>query len=86
MESVNLLKLPRLNDLHSHLFRPYSRHSAAYPTSWLLERKFWPTVSRIDDGVSVAYCSLIPADCYAFDLAYGDLNLIVGLARTSKLT
>lgn len=30
--------------------RPYSRHKAAYPAPWLLERKFWPTVSRIDDA------------------------------------
>lgn len=30
--------------------RPYSRHTAAYPAPWLLERKFWPTVSRIDDA------------------------------------
>ncbi|EMD41915.1 hypothetical protein CERSUDRAFT_110471 [Gelatoporia subvermispora B] len=30
--------------------RPYSRQTAAYPLPWLLERKFWPTVSRIDDA------------------------------------
>ncbi|KAL4241686.1 Glycine cleavage system P protein [Abortiporus biennis] len=30
--------------------RPYSRHVAAYPTKWLEEKKFWPTVSRIDDA------------------------------------
>ncbi|RDX51060.1 glycine dehydrogenase [Lentinus brumalis] len=30
--------------------RPYSRQTAAYPMPWLLERKFWPTVSRIDDA------------------------------------
>ncbi|KAJ7207389.1 glycine dehydrogenase-like protein [Mycena haematopus] len=30
--------------------RPYSRKSAAYPLPWLEEKKFWPTVSRIDDG------------------------------------
>ncbi|KAJ7070878.1 glycine cleavage system P-protein-domain-containing protein [Mycena amicta] len=30
--------------------RPYSRASAAYPLSWLREKKFWPTVSRIDDA------------------------------------
>ncbi|KAI0639594.1 glycine dehydrogenase [Trametes polyzona] len=29
---------------------PYSRQTAAYPMPWLLEKKFWPTVSRIDDG------------------------------------
>jgi len=30
--------------------RPYSRQTAAYPLPWLLEKKFWPTVSRIDDA------------------------------------
>ncbi|KAA1467984.1 glycine dehydrogenase [Dentipellis sp. KUC8613] len=30
--------------------RPYSRKTAAYPTQWLQEKKFWPTVSRIDDA------------------------------------
>lgn len=32
------------------LHRPYSRITAAYPVPSLLEKKFWPTVSRIDDG------------------------------------
>ena len=31
-------------------YRPYSREQAAYPLEWLKEKKFWPTVSRIDDG------------------------------------
>ena len=31
------------------LRRPYSRETAAYPAPWLREKKFWPTVSRIDD-------------------------------------
>ncbi|KAH8099346.1 glycine dehydrogenase [Cristinia sonorae] len=30
--------------------RPYSRQQAAYPMPWLYEKKFWPTVSRIDDA------------------------------------
>ncbi|KAL0579453.1 glycine decarboxylase subunit P [Marasmius crinis-equi] len=30
--------------------RPYSRHTAAYPLPYLEEKKFWPTVSRIDDA------------------------------------
>jgi glycine dehydrogenase len=30
--------------------RPYSREVAAYPVPWLREKKFWPTVSRIDDA------------------------------------
>ena len=30
--------------------RPYSRETAAYPVSWLREKKFWPSISRIDDA------------------------------------
>lgn len=30
--------------------RPYSRERAAYPLPWLKEKKFWPTVGRIDDA------------------------------------
>ncbi|KAJ3823280.1 glycine cleavage system P-protein-domain-containing protein [Lentinula raphanica] len=30
--------------------RPYSRRTAAYPLPFLEEKKFWPTVSRIDDA------------------------------------
>ncbi|KAJ3750736.1 glycine cleavage system P-protein-domain-containing protein [Lentinula detonsa] len=30
--------------------RPYSRRTAAYPLPYLEEKKFWPTVSRIDDA------------------------------------
>lgn len=29
--------------------RPYSREKAAYPVSWVRARKFWPSVSRIDN-------------------------------------
>lgn len=30
--------------------RPYSREKAAYPLPWLKEKKFWPSVTRVDDG------------------------------------
>lgn len=30
--------------------RPYSREKAAYPLPWLKEKKFWPSVTRLDDG------------------------------------
>jgi len=29
---------------------PYSRELAAYPLEWIRENKFWPAVSRVDDG------------------------------------
>jgi glycine dehydrogenase len=32
--------------------RPYSRGQAAYPLPWLLEKKFWPSVTRLDDSTS----------------------------------
>ncbi|KAL5494716.1 GCV2 [Sanghuangporus weigelae] len=30
--------------------RPYSRERAAYPLPWLREKKFWPSVARVDDA------------------------------------
>lgn len=30
--------------------RPYTREQAAYPLPWLREKKFWPTVTRLDDS------------------------------------
>ncbi|KAF6766654.1 glycine dehydrogenase [Ephemerocybe angulata] len=30
--------------------RPYSRETAAFPVAWLKEKKFWPTVGRLDDA------------------------------------
>ncbi len=30
--------------------RPYSREKAAYPLPYLTEKKFWPTVTRVDDS------------------------------------
>jgi glycine cleavage system P protein (glycine dehydrogenase) len=32
--------------------RPYSRGTAAYPLPYLKEKKFWPAVTRLDDGKS----------------------------------
>ena len=33
--------------------RPYSREKAAYPLDYLKEKKFWPSVARVDDGKSL---------------------------------
>ena len=33
-----------------HFFSPYSREAAVYPAPWLRSKKFWPSVSRVDDG------------------------------------
>nr|AAS46734.1 glycine dehydrogenase-like protein [Pleurotus djamor] len=51
--------------------RPYSRETAAYPAPWLHEKKFWPTVSRIDDGGSRFLIVLSLADRY---LAHSSLR------------
>ncbi|KAL9097598.1 MAG: hypothetical protein Q9165_000495 [Trypethelium subeluteriae] len=32
--------------------RSYSRETAAYPLPWLKTKKFWPSVTRLDDGKS----------------------------------
>lgn len=34
--------------------RPYSREEAAYPLEWLKEKKFWPSVTRLDDGKPIS--------------------------------
>ncbi|KAK9477203.1 glycine cleavage system P-protein-domain-containing protein [Lipomyces japonicus] len=44
--------------------RPYSREQAAYPLQYLRERKFWPTVTRLDDtyGDLNLFCTCEPPD------------------------
>jgi glycine dehydrogenase len=39
--------------------RPYDREMAAYPLAWLKEKKFWPTVTRLDDGEFLFFPSLL---------------------------
>lgn len=44
--------------------RPYSREQAAFPASWLRERKFWPSVGRVDNvwGDRNLFCSCVPVE------------------------
>ncbi|KAI1432021.1 glycine dehydrogenase [Xylaria sp. CBS 124048] len=44
--------------------RPYSRDKAAYPLPWLKEKKFWPSVARIDDtyGDLNLFCTCPPVE------------------------
>ncbi|NMC40477.1 MAG: aminomethyl-transferring glycine dehydrogenase, partial [Bacteroidales bacterium] len=44
----------------------YTRTKAAFPSAWLHENKFWPTVSRIDDGYGDRnlICTCAPIDAY----------------------
>ncbi|MFW5901061.1 MAG: aminomethyl-transferring glycine dehydrogenase [bacterium] len=46
--------------------RPYSRWKAAYPLKWIEDNKFWPPVSRIDDGYGDRHlmCSCAPIQDY----------------------
>ena len=60
--------------------RPYSRETAAYPVPSLLDRKFWPSVTRLDDGafvsflLSFAYRLLTSGSFFPISV-YGDQNL-----------
>lgn len=44
--------------------RPYSREKAAYPLPYLKEKKFWPSVARVDDkyGDQNLFCSCGPVE------------------------
>jgi glycine dehydrogenase len=46
--------------------RPYSRKQAAFPASWVEERKFWPAVARIDNvyGDRNLFCVCVPMEEY----------------------
>jgi glycine dehydrogenase len=46
--------------------RSYSRRMAAFPATWVEERKFWPAVARIDNvyGDRNLFCVCIPMDEY----------------------
>ena len=44
----------------------YTREKAAYPLPYIKDRKFWPSVSRIDNahGDRNLFCSCVPLDSY----------------------
>ena len=44
----------------------YERQKAAFPLSWIIENKFWPSVGRIDDGFGDRnlVCTCAPIDIY----------------------
>jgi glycine dehydrogenase len=49
---------------------PYSREQAAYPTHWVRQRKFWPSVGRIDGvyGDRNLICACPPIEEYAEEI------------------
>ncbi|KAI5861101.1 glycine dehydrogenase [Durotheca rogersii] len=53
-----------LGDGDGNWARTYSREKAAYPLPWLKEKKFWPTVTRIDDayGDLNLFCTCPPVE------------------------
>ncbi|HEY2066924.1 MAG TPA: aminomethyl-transferring glycine dehydrogenase [Gemmatimonadaceae bacterium] len=59
-----------VSDAWSH---KYGREEAAFPAPWTRERKFWPTVGRIESAYGDRHlvCSCIPTDAYADDVAGG---------------
>ena len=57
-----------VSDTWSH---KYGREQAAFPTAWTRERKFWPSVARIESAYGDRHlvCSCLPTDAYAEDNA-----------------
>ena len=47
--------------------RPYTREQAVFPAPWTRERKFWPSVARVESayGDRNLVCSCLPTDAYA---------------------
>ncbi len=47
----------------------YTREKAAFPLKWVIENKFWPSVSRIDDGYGDRnlVCTCEPVDSYRLE-------------------
>ncbi|RMZ76086.1 hypothetical protein DV737_g4957, partial [Chaetothyriales sp. CBS 132003] len=63
----NVLKMaphPQQDLLRDAWDRPYTREQAAYPLPWLKEKKFWPSVARVDDayGDLNLFCTCSPVE------------------------
>jgi glycine dehydrogenase len=68
----NVLKMsphPQQDLLREDWDRPYTREQAAYPLPWLREKKFWPSVARVDDafGDQNLFCTCTPVEGYEED-------------------
>lgn len=63
--------------------RPYSREKAAYPLEYLKHKKFWPSVTRLDDGM---FQKVPTHDKFLmltlWCVAYGDMNLFCSCGPT----
>jgi glycine dehydrogenase len=66
-EEGNVLKMaphPQQDLMRNEWDRPYTREQAAYPLPWLREKKFWPSVARVDDayGDMNLFCTCTPVE------------------------
>lgn len=57
---------PQHDLLQDEWDRPYTRQQAAYPLPYLREKKFWPSVARVDDayGDTNLFCTCSPVEEY----------------------
>lgn len=63
----NVLKMaphPQHDLMRNEWDRSYTRETAAYPLPWLREKKFWPSVARVDDayGDLNLFCTCTPVE------------------------
>lgn len=63
--------------------RPYTREQAVFPLPSLRQRKFWPTVSRIDDGE--CHTGWVWRYALTRPIAYGDINLVCECPSVEEL-
>ncbi|RKF82699.1 Glycine dehydrogenase [Golovinomyces cichoracearum] len=66
-KDLNILKMaPHTQEdlIASEWNRPYTREKAAFPLPWLKDRKFWPSVARVDDafGDKNLFCTCSPVE------------------------
>ena len=59
--------------------RSYTREQAAYPLPYLKSKKFWPSVTRLDD------CKYFTFRRVLTRIAYGDLNLFCTCATVEEV-
>jgi glycine dehydrogenase len=69
-----------------HWTHRYSRAEAAYPVPGLRDRKYWPTVSRIDNpyGDRNLMCACPPVEAYAADDPYAEAPDVVAAGGAAE--
>jgi glycine dehydrogenase len=78
LESSALRNAPHTAEdlLRDEWARPYTRAEGAFPLPWVLARKYWPPVRRIDNvwGDRNVVCECLPVEAYA--VAAGETQLV----------